>query len=51
MKLFITSETDSDRKNKLSVSPRINIDYAGEYKDKPWRFFLNGNEFVSRVNR
>ncbi len=50
-KLFITSETDSDIKNKLSVSPRINIDYAGEYKDKPWRFFLNGNEFVSRVNR
>ena len=26
----------------------INIDYAGEYKDKPWRFFLKGNKFVSR---
>ena len=21
-------------------SPRINIDYAGEYRDKPWRFIL-----------
>ncbi|MED5017853.1 DNA-3-methyladenine glycosylase [Paenibacillus chibensis] len=27
--------------------PRINIDYAGEYAQKPWRFYIEGNPFVS----
>jgi DNA-3-methyladenine glycosylase len=31
------------------TSPRIGVDYAGEYKDKPWRFFVEGNPHVSRV--
>jgi DNA-3-methyladenine glycosylase len=29
-------------------TPRINIDYAGEAKDYPWRFLIKGNKFVSR---
>jgi DNA-3-methyladenine glycosylase len=33
----------------ILTSPRVGVDYAGEYKDKPWRFFLNGNPHVSRV--
>ena len=24
-------------------------DYAGKWKDKPYRFLIHGNEFVSRV--
>src|SRR6476619_7326278 len=24
-------------------SPRVGVDYAGEYKDKPWRFYLAKN--------
>lgn len=32
----------------IKSSPRINIDYAGEYKDKPWRFYIEGNKFVSK---
>ncbi|MFO0550286.1 MAG: DNA-3-methyladenine glycosylase [Polyangiaceae bacterium] len=28
-------------------SPRINIDYAGAWAKKPWRFFERGNRFVS----
>ncbi len=28
-------------------SPRINIDYAGPWIDKPWRFFERGNPWVS----
>jgi len=32
-----------------STSPRVGVDYAGEYKDKPWRFFVDGNPHVSRV--
>ena len=31
----------------ISSSPRINIDYAQEDKDRPWRFCESGNPFVS----
>ncbi|HNW83560.1 MAG TPA: DNA-3-methyladenine glycosylase [bacterium] len=27
---------------------RVNIDYAGEFKDKPWRFYIKDNPFVSK---
>jgi DNA-3-methyladenine glycosylase len=33
----------------VHTSPRVGVDYAGEYKDKPWRFFLANNPHVSRV--
>ncbi len=32
----------------VAVGKRIGIDYAGEDADKPWRFWVRGNEFVSR---
>jgi DNA-3-methyladenine glycosylase len=41
-----------DRKlevGQIVTTPRVGIDYAGEYKDKPWRFYLEGNPHVSRV--
>jgi len=41
-----------DRKlfvDKVEVSPRVGVDYAGDYKDKPWRFYIPGNPHVSRV--
>jgi DNA-3-methyladenine glycosylase len=41
-----------DRKHHLGpirTSPRVGVDYAAEYKDKPWRFFVDGNPHVSRV--
>ena len=34
---------------EISRSPRVGIDYAGEYRDKPWRYYLQGNPHVSRV--
>ena len=34
---------------RIVASPRIGVDYAGEYKDKPWRFYVEGNPHVSRV--
>lgn len=34
----------------VSISRRVNIDYAEEWIDKPWRFFIKGNSFVSKVN-
>jgi DNA-3-methyladenine glycosylase len=33
----------------IRTSPRVGVDYAGEYKDKPWRFFVSENPHVSRV--
>src|SRR5262245_42579964 len=41
-----------DRKletGSIDTSPRVGVDYAGEYRDKPWRFFVHGNPHVSRV--
>ena len=35
---------------EMDVSRRVNIDYAEEWIDKPWRFFIKGNSFVSKVN-
>ena len=34
---------------EIRVSPRINIDYAEEYRDVLWRFFLADNRFTSKV--
>jgi DNA-3-methyladenine glycosylase len=41
-----------DRKLEVGpiiATPRVGVDYAGEYKDKPWRFVVDGNPHVSRV--
>ena len=32
----------------IASGPRIGIDYAEEWVDKPWRFWIKGNAFVSR---
>jgi len=46
-KLWI--EDRSLKIDAIEAGPRIGVDYAGEYKDKPWRFFERGNPHVSRV--
>lgn len=32
----------------VAAGPRIGVDYAGDYRNKPWRFFVEGNPHVSR---
>ncbi|WP_243123329.1 DNA-3-methyladenine glycosylase [Thermaerobacter sp. FW80] len=32
----------------VARGPRINIDYAGEWRHVPWRFWIEGNPHVSR---
>jgi len=32
---------------KVCRSPRINVDYAGAWARKPWRFYERGNRYVS----
>jgi DNA-3-methyladenine glycosylase len=34
---------------KLRAVPRIGVDYAGKWKDKPYRFFVCDNEYVSKI--
>ena len=36
------------RRSQIASGPRIGIDYAGEWIDKPWRFWIKDNPFVSR---
>jgi DNA-3-methyladenine glycosylase len=31
----------------IRTSPRINVDYAGDWAKKPWRFYEKGNRWVS----
>jgi DNA-3-methyladenine glycosylase len=40
---------DPDFKFEIDRSTRININYAEEYKYKPWRFYIKNNPFVSKV--
>ncbi len=39
---------DHPQNFKIQSSKRINIDYAQEYKDKLWRFYIKENSFVSK---
>lgn len=35
----------------IIAGPRIGVDYAGEDALLPWRFFIKGNKFVSRIKK
>jgi DNA-3-methyladenine glycosylase len=35
-------------RSRVVSGPRIGIDYAEEWVDRPWRFWVSGNKFVSR---
>ena len=34
---------------EIATSPRVNVDYAEEAKDYPWRFYIKDNPYVSKV--
>ena len=42
-------EFESVSPRRIARGPRIGIDYAQEWIDKPWRFWLRDNRFVSRI--
>ncbi len=37
------------RKSEIVSGPRVGIDYAEEFVDVPWRCWVSGNPFVSKV--
>jgi DNA-3-methyladenine glycosylase len=36
------------RASHISAGPRVGIEYAREWANKPWRFWIKGNPYVSR---
>lgn len=44
-------EDSEDAVFEVVSSKRIGVDYAGEYRDKPWRFYIKGSPFVSATQR
>jgi DNA-3-methyladenine glycosylase len=41
-------EREKISNRRIATGPRIGIDYAEEWVDKPWRFWIRDNPFVSR---
>jgi DNA-3-methyladenine glycosylase len=40
-------EDDGNGCGRIGRSPRINVDYAGVWAARPWRFYERGNRYVS----
>lgn len=45
---FFVADPDDPRDFAIVARPRIGISYAGEWVDKPLRFYIEGNPFVSK---
>jgi DNA-3-methyladenine glycosylase len=45
--IYITNK-NSIEKVDIVETTRIGVDYAGEYKNKPWRFYIKDNNYVSK---
>lgn len=41
-------DAEKTPRSQIAAGPRVGIDYAEEWKDKPWRFWIRDNPFVSR---
>ncbi len=46
-RLFIAKAKKDNNQFDIVATKRINIKYAKHYKDKPWRFIIKNNMFVS----
>ena len=43
--------TEGEARAGIGRSARINVDYAGAWAQKPWRFYEKGNRYVSVAPR
>jgi DNA-3-methyladenine glycosylase len=46
--LWLEDRNEKIKPSEVVAKKRIGVDYAGKYKNKPWRFYLKGNKFVSK---
>ena len=44
--LYIKDAPPVSQEN-ITETTRVGVDYAGKWKNKPWRFYIKGNNFVS----
>src|SRR5688500_3974024 len=44
-------EYQSFKKTEIASGPRVGIDYAEEFVDLPWRFWVKDSKFVSRSRK
>ncbi|HDQ22498.1 MAG TPA: DNA-3-methyladenine glycosylase [Candidatus Uhrbacteria bacterium] len=48
-KLYLAENSQEKIKpSQIVKTKRIGIDYAGKYKNKPWRFYLKNSPFISK---
>ncbi len=47
-KLFVINGGKKVKASQVVRTKRIGVDYAGQWAEKPWRFYLKNNPFVSR---
>jgi len=47
-RIWVEDRGEKIKKSQIARSKRIGIEYAGEWKDKLWRFYIKGSQFVSR---
>ena len=49
--LYVVEPSDPEKeKFEIGTGSRVNIDYAGEAKDRPWRFYVEGSEYLSKYD-
>jgi DNA-3-methyladenine glycosylase len=46
--IWIEDREISFDEKEVVASPRIGVDYAGDHARRPWRFYLQGNKWVSQ---
>jgi len=46
--LWIESRERGQKPPKIARAARVGVDYAHEYKDKKWRFYIKDSKFVSK---
>jgi DNA-3-methyladenine glycosylase len=47
--LFLAEPTEAPDPFEIVARPRVGVDYAGEWAQKPLRFYIAGNRFISRA--
>ena len=47
-KLYIVDDGFQVNDKDIVKTARVGIDYAEEYKDVPWRYYIKDNPFISR---
>jgi len=49
--LYVEDRGEVIPDDRIASAPRIGVAYAGPWSEKPWRFYIRGNPFVSRPER